>query len=47
MALEPATGRIYLVSAGFGPAPAATPEEPHPRPAPLPDSFTVPVVGTH
>jgi YVTN family beta-propeller protein len=47
MALDPATGRVYLVTAEFGPAPAATPEQPHPRPTPLPDSFTVLVVGTH
>jgi len=46
MALDPATGRVYLVTAQFGPAPAATPEQPHPRPTPLPDSFTVLVVGT-
>ena len=47
MALDPASGRIYLATAEFGPAPAATPEQPHPRPTPLPDSFTVLVVGTH
>jgi hypothetical protein len=47
MALDPASGRVYLVTAEFGPAPAATPEQPHPRPTPLPDSFTVLVVGTH
>jgi YVTN family beta-propeller protein len=47
MALDPATGRVYLVTAEFGPTPAATPEQPHPRPTPLPDSFTVLVVGTH
>ncbi len=41
MALDPATRRIYLVTADFGPAPPATPEQPHPRPAPRPDSFTV------
>lgn len=47
MALDPANGRVYLVTAQFGPQPAATAEQPHPRPAPLPDSFTVLVVGTH
>jgi len=46
MALDP-SGRVYLVTAEFGPAPAATAEQPRPRPAPLPDSFTVLVVGTH
>ncbi|MEA3198008.1 MAG: hypothetical protein QOF32_2060 [Gammaproteobacteria bacterium] len=45
MALDPASGRVYLVTADFGPAPAATAAQPHPRPAPIPDSFTVLVVG--
>ena len=45
MALDPETGKVYLVTADFGPAPAATPEQPHPRPAPIPDTFTVLVVG--
>jgi YVTN family beta-propeller protein len=47
MALDPSNGRVYLVTAQFGAPPAATAETPHPRPAPLPDSFTVLVVGTH
>ena len=47
MALDPANGRVYLVTAQFGPPPAATAEQPRPRPAPVPDSFTVLVVGTH
>jgi YVTN family beta-propeller protein len=47
MALDPANGRVYLVTAQFGPPPAATAEQPRPRPAPLPDSFTVLVVGSH
>ncbi len=45
MALDPANGRVYLATAQFGPPPAATPEQPHPRPAALPDSFTVLVAG--
>jgi hypothetical protein len=45
MALDPTTGRVYLVSADFGPAPAPTAEQPHPRPAPTSDSFTVLVMG--
>jgi YVTN family beta-propeller protein len=45
MALDPATGKVYLVSADFGPAPPASAEQPHPRPALLPDSFVVLVVG--
>ncbi len=46
MALDTASGRIYLVTSEFGPPPAATPEQPHPRPVPIPDTFTVLVVGT-
>ncbi len=47
MALDPSNGHVYLVTAQFGPPPAPTAEQPHPRPAALPDSFTVLVVGTH
>ncbi len=45
MAYDAATDRIYLVTADFGPRPAPTPENPRPRPAMLPGSFTVIVVG--
>ena len=45
MALDAVSGKVYLVTADFGPAPAATPEQPHPRPAPIADSFLVLVVG--
>jgi YVTN family beta-propeller protein len=45
MAMDPSSGQVYLVTADFGPAPAATAEQPHPRPVPAPDSFTVLVVG--
>jgi hypothetical protein len=45
MALDPTTHRIYLPAAEYGPAPAATKENPRPRPAMLPDSFKVLVVG--
>jgi hypothetical protein len=45
MALDPASGEIYLVTAEFGPAPAPTPEHPHPRAAPLAGSFFLIVVG--
>jgi hypothetical protein len=41
MALDYATHTVYLVTADFGPAPAATPDNPRPRPAILPDSFTL------
>ncbi|GGA55324.1 hypothetical protein GCM10011507_03210 [Edaphobacter acidisoli] len=45
MSVDTATGRIYLVTAEFGPRPAVTAENPRPRPAILPNSFTVVVVG--
>jgi hypothetical protein len=45
MAMDSAQGKIYLVSADFGPPPAATPEHPHPRPVPLPSTVTVLVVS--
>lgn len=45
MALDPTTHRIYLPTAEYGPTPAATKENPRPRPAMLPDSFKVLVVG--
>jgi YVTN family beta-propeller protein len=45
MALDGKTGKVYLVTADFGPAPAATAAQPHPRPAPIADSFVVLVVG--
>src|SRR5712675_980262 len=40
MALDPASGKVYLVTADFGPAPPATAEQPHPRPVPVPGTFT-------
>jgi YVTN family beta-propeller protein len=45
MTLDPQTGRIYLVTAEFGPRPAATTANPRPRPAVIPGSFTVLVVS--
>ena len=45
MAYDTATDRIYLVTAQFGPAPDPTPAMPRPRPAVIPDSFTILVVG--
>jgi DNA-binding beta-propeller fold protein YncE len=47
MALDPSSGRVYLVTADFAAPPAATPEQPHPRPSLVPDTFTVLVVGVH
>lgn len=46
MALAPASGTLYLATADFGPVPAATADQPHPRPQPIPGSFTVLVVGS-
>jgi YVTN family beta-propeller protein len=45
MALDAKTHRVYLVAAQFGEAPAATEEEPHPRPPVLDDTFTVLAIG--
>ncbi len=45
MALDPKTGKIYVSVAEFGPRPAATPENPRPRPPVVPGSFTVIVVS--
>jgi YVTN family beta-propeller protein len=45
MAYDAASDRVYLVAAEFGPRPAATPENPRPRPTIVPGSFTVLVVG--
>jgi YVTN family beta-propeller protein len=45
MTLDAATGKIYVVTAQFGPRPAATAANPRPRPAIVPDSFTVIVAG--
>lgn len=41
MALDPKTGRVFVVTASFGPAPEPTAEHPHPRPTILPGSFVV------
>lgn len=41
MALDYATHTVYTVTADFGPAPAATPDHPRPRPAILPDTFVL------
>ena len=45
MALDKSNHNVYLVSADFGPAPAATAENPRPRPAILPDTFVLLVYG--
>jgi hypothetical protein len=45
MIYDPASDRIYTVTAEFGPRPAATADNPRPRPPVLPGSFTVIVIG--
>lgn len=45
MALDTKTHNVFVVTAQFGPQPAPTADNPHPRPAILPDSFVVLVVG--
>jgi YVTN family beta-propeller protein len=45
MDYDPAADRIYLVTAEFGPRPAPTAGNPRPRPALVPGSFTVLVIG--
>jgi hypothetical protein len=41
MAIDYGTHTVYLVTADLGPAPAATTDNPRPRPAILPDTFTL------
>jgi DNA-binding beta-propeller fold protein YncE len=45
MTLDPKTHNVFTVTAKFGPRPAPTADNPHPRPPILPDSFVVLVVG--
>src|SRR4051794_32376239 len=45
MTYDPSTDRAYMVTAEFGPRPAPTAENPRPRPAIVPGSFTVLVIG--
>ncbi len=47
MALDADHHRVYLVSSQFTPAPAATAENPHPRPGVASDTFNVLVVQHH
>jgi len=44
LALDASTGRVYLVTAEFGPPPAATEAMPHPRRSVVPDTFQIIVV---
>lgn len=45
MELDKSNHNLYLVSAEFGPAPAATTQQPHPRPSIVPDTFTLLIYG--
>jgi hypothetical protein len=45
MALDSKTHNVFVVTAQFGPRPAATADNPRPRPPMVPDSFVVLVVG--
>lgn len=45
MAYDAESDRIYVDTAEFGPAPAPSAENPHPRPQAVPDSFSVLVIG--
>lgn len=45
MAVDTKTHNVYLPTAEFGPAPAPTAENPHPRPTMVKDTFTLLVVG--
>jgi DNA-binding beta-propeller fold protein YncE len=45
MTYDPVADRIYTVTADFGTAPAATEQNPRPRPPVLPDSFRVIVIA--
>lgn len=45
MALDQKTHNVYVVTAKFGPPPAPTADNPHPRRTILPDSFVVLVYG--
>ena len=45
MALDTSTHKVYLSAAKYGPAPAATAQNPRPRPEVLPGTFEIIVVG--
>lgn len=46
LALDSKTHNVYVVTAKFGPPPAATTDNPHPRRSIQPDTFVVHVVGS-
>jgi hypothetical protein len=45
MAIDKSNHNVYLVTADFGPPPAATADHPHPRPPSLPGTFTLLIYG--
>src|SRR5580658_2615638 len=45
LALDSKTHNVFVVTAQFGPRPEPTADNPHPRPAIVPDSFVVLMVG--
>ena len=45
MALDPMTHQVYTVTSQFGPAPAPTAQDPHPRPTRVPNTFTLLIYG--
>ena len=45
MSFDPGSDRVYVVTAELGPRPEATAANPRPRPAIVPDTFTILVVG--
>src|SRR5579859_8200518 len=45
LALDSQTHKVFVVTADFGPPPAATAENPHPRRSIVPDTFVVLAVG--
>ena len=45
LAFDPGGRRVFVITAKFGPTPAATPEHPRPRPPLVPGSFELLVLG--
>jgi DNA-binding beta-propeller fold protein YncE len=46
MTLDERTGRVFTVTAEYGPPPAPTAERPRPRPSIVPGTFTLLVIGS-